>query len=170
MKKISLTVKPLTPSDFEPFGDVIEVDENHHHYPINNDTTERYHELAKVDVLEKGGRPLINIFRGQPFTLPIQIKLMERHPLSSQAFIPLTKTPYLIIVAGKENELCADQLQTFISRGQQGVNYHRGVWHHPLLSLEKVSDFLVIDRGGDEKNCDEFFFSAEQQITIDRLP
>lgn len=171
MEKISLTVKPLKRCDFASFGDVIEVDENRHHYPINSGSTERYHDLAKIDVLERDGRPIINIFRGQPFKLPIQVKLMERHPLSSQAFIPLDKTPYLIVVAKKENEeLRANQLQAFISTGQQGINYHKGVWHHPLLSLEKVSDFLVLDRGGNEKNCDEFFFSNDQIITIDRLP
>ena len=74
---------------FAPFGDVIELD-GATPFPINLGTTERYHDLAKVDVTEEGGRPLINLFRGQPRALPFEITMMERHPLGSQAFIPLT--------------------------------------------------------------------------------
>jgi len=170
VKHIILKVQPLTTVAFAPFGDVIEVDDDHHHYPINNGTTERYHDLAEVDVLEQGGRTLINIFRGQPFQLPIRIKLMERHPLSSQAFIPMSDKPFLVVVAEKGDNLDANNLFAFISNGQQGVNYHRAVWHHPLLSLESVSDFLVVDRGGNGENCDEVFFDDDQVVTIDNLP
>ncbi len=170
MENISIKVNTLNQIDFKPFGDVIEVDDNNHHYPVNNGTTERYHDLANVDVLDKKGRPLINIFRGQPFKLPVQIKLMERHPLSSQAFIPLSKAPYLIVVAKECDELSPNQLIAFVSNGQQGVNYNKGVWHHPLISLHEVSDFLIVDRGGSGKNCDEYLFDKEQVITIDNLP
>ncbi len=69
------------------------------HYPINEGTTERFHDLAKVDVSTQGGRPLINVFRAQPRAWPIEIAMMERHPLGSQAFVPLSDAPYLIVVA-----------------------------------------------------------------------
>ncbi|MBP0591840.1 ureidoglycolate lyase [Paraburkholderia sp. LEh10] len=149
----TLRIERLTREAFAPFGDVIEL-EGARHYPINGGTTERYHDLAKVDVSTQGGRPLINVFRAQPRSWPIDIAMMERHPLGSQAFVPLSDAPYLIVVA-PAGELDPSKLRAFSTRGWQGVNYAKGVWHHPLLALERVSDFLVIDRGGEGPNCDE---------------
>lgn len=149
----TLRIERLTRDAFAPFGDVIELD-GARHYPINEGTTERYHDLAKVDVNTHGGRPLINVFRAQPRAWPIEIAMMERHPLGSQAFVPLSDAPYLIVVA-PAGDLDPAKLRAFSTRGWQGVNYARGVWHHPLLALERVSDFLVFDRGGDGPNCDE---------------
>ncbi|WP_109483328.1 ureidoglycolate lyase [Paraburkholderia sp. C35] len=149
----TLHIERLTREAFAPFGDVIELD-GARHYPINEGTTERYHDLASVDVTTQGGRPLINVFRAQPRAWPIDIAMMERHPLGSQAFVPLSDAPYLIVVA-PAGELDPSQLRAFSTRGWQGVNYAKGVWHHPLLALERVSDFLVVDRGGERPNCDE---------------
>jgi Ureidoglycolate lyase len=94
----TLRVERLTREAFAPFGDVIELD-GARHFPINGGTTERFHDLAHVDVGDQGGRTLINVFRGQPRALPIEITMMERHPLGSQAFIPLAQIRYAIVVA-----------------------------------------------------------------------
>lgn len=145
--------KPLTQAAFASFGDVIEVSEQANHYPINDGHTERYHDLAQVDVSNNGGRTLINIFRSTPLETPIAIKMMERHPLSSQAFMPLSDEPYLVVVAPK-GELDVSTIEVFIASSQQGVNYHAGTWHHYCLALNKQSDFLVVDRGGPGDNCD----------------
>ena len=48
-----------------------------------------------------------------------------------------------------------EDLKVFLACGDQGVNYATGVWHHPLLALEGVCDFLVVDRSGPGHNCDE---------------
>jgi ureidoglycolate lyase len=149
----TLRVEPLTRAGFAPFGEVIEL-EGAQHFPINAGTTERYHDLARADVSDQGGRALINVFRAQPRHEPIEIRMMERHPLGSQAFIPLARTPYLVVVA-PAGELDPAALRAFITQGWQGVNYAKGVWHHPLLALERVSDFIVLDRGGDGVNCNE---------------
>lgn len=148
-----LTVEPLTRAAFAPFGDVIELD-GARHYPINGGTCERYHDLARVDVTDAGGHTLINVFRGQPRTFPIAIEILERHPRGSQAFIPMSDKPYLVVVA-PPGELDLGQLRAFLARPGQGINYAKGVWHHPLLALDAVSDFIVIDRGGEGPNCDE---------------
>lgn len=165
MEKLSLNVMPLTQQAFTAFGDVIETD-GRQHYAINNGTTERYHDLAKVDLPVQYGRPLVNIFRAQPNSLPIPVRMLERHPLSSQTFIPLSDTPFLIVVAIAETEPRAMDLYAFLSNGRQGVNYHRAVWHHPLLALEKTSDFMVVDLDCNAENCDEFFFDDNVQVTI----
>jgi ureidoglycolate lyase len=79
---------------------------------------------------------------------------MERHPLGSQAFVPLGEVRYAVVVA-PAGELDPTQLRAFWVNAGQGVNYAKGVWHHPLLAFDRVSDFLVVDRGGQQPNCDE---------------
>ncbi|HSI06786.1 MAG: ureidoglycolate lyase [Myxococcota bacterium] len=151
-----LLVEPLTRSAFAEFGDVIELD-GAHHYPINGGTCERYHDLARVDVGD--GRTLINVFRGQARPFPIAITMLERHPLGSQAFVPLSEREYLVVVA-PAGELDPGRVRAFLARARQGVNYAKGVWHHPLLALDVTSDFLVVDRGGAGNNCDEQTINA----------
>lgn len=148
-----LTIQLLTRAAFAPFGDVIELNDAQH-FLINAGNTERYHDLAKVDVYDQGGRPLINVFRGQPRLLPFEVKMLERHPLGSQAFIPLDERPYAVIVA-QAGRLGPDELRAFVTRGWQGVNYAKGVWHHPLIALDVVTDFVVVDRGGEGQNLQE---------------
>lgn len=145
--------KALTREEFSVFGDVIEASEEVTNYTINDGFTQRYHDLAKVDVTDNNGQPLINIFRSTPLTQPIAIKMMERHPFGSQAFIPLGKKPYLIVVA-PAGDFESNKIEVFIANANQGVNYHKGTWHHYCLALGSESDFLVIDRGGEGDNCD----------------
>ena len=159
---INLTPEPLTKMAFAAFGDVIETD-GALHYLINQGTTERYHNLAFVDVDELDGKPLISIFKGQPRQLPIALSLMERHPIASQAFIPLNQNDYLIVVAKPADTVAPSDLMAFRARGNQGVNYHRGVWHHPLLVLKPDSNFLIVDRGGEGHNLDEVWFDIEAE-------
>lgn len=168
MTEITLAVTSLSKAGFAPFGDVIETD-GRTHYPINDGTCERYHDLANIDVLQGAGRPLISIFRAQPVALPIRIEMMERHPLSSQAFVPLSAQRFLIVVAPVGETVDANALAAFVTNGTQGVNYHRGVWHHPLLALGEQPDFLVVDRGGAGKNCDEFYFDTKLTVVIEAL-
>ncbi len=157
---------PLTRAAFARFGDVIECD-GADHFPINEGTTERYHDLANVNIRE-GGRAIVSIFRGQPRSYPFTIRAMERHPLGSQAFVPMQRTPYIVVVA--ETDLVTRDpgaLHAFIARGDQGVNYAAGTWHHPLLVMREVSDFLVIDRMGEERNCDECQLAEPVLLLVD---
>lgn len=150
---VKIIAKPLTLDNFSEFGDVISVNDKVKNFSINDGYTQRYHDLAKIDVMEQGGQPLINIFRSTPLELPIAIKMMERHPLGSQAFFPLGQQPYLVVVA-PAGVFNASAIEVFLATGEQGVNYHKGTWHHFCLALNTVSDFLVIDRGGEGHNCD----------------
>ncbi len=165
MSNLSIPVRELTRESFAAFGDVIEADGKP--LEINQGTTLRFHDLANIDVAEYGGRPLLNIFRATPRPRPIAVRLMERHPLSSQAFFPLVNRPYLVLVSPATDEVEISNLRCFIARGRQGVNYHRGVWHHPLLAIDSETDFIVIDRGGEGENCDEFYFPENVDIFID---
>ncbi|KDB10385.1 Ureidoglycolate hydrolase [Burkholderia sp. lig30] len=161
----TLRVERLTRDAFAPFGDVIAL-EGARHFPINGGTTERFHDLASIDVCEAGGRPLVSVFRAQPRTLPIGIAMMERHPLGSQAFIPLAAVSRYAIVVAPAGEFRPERMRAFVAEGWQGVNYAKGVWHHPLLALDAVSDFVVVDRGGTQPNCDEIALDRVWQLAF----
>ena len=111
---INLTVRPLSKSSFSPYGDVIDT-EGAEPLLINKGTTERFHDLAGVDVSDDGGHPLINIFRGQAFRLPIRISMMERHPLGSQAFVPISPYPWLVVVAAAQEDGTPGVPEAFIA-------------------------------------------------------
>ena len=143
---------PLTRKGFKPFGDVIEM-EGSAHYTINQGFTERFNDLCLVDVAAEGGTTNVSLFLGQPRPAPIAIKLMERHPLGSQAFLPLQDRPWLVLVAEDVHD--HSSYRAFTATGQQGVNYARNVWHHPLLVMDAGSRFLNIDRKGPGNNLDE---------------
>ncbi|MDM9628940.1 ureidoglycolate lyase [Rhizobium sp. S152] len=153
-----LDIQPLTKAAFAPFGEVIEADAATMRY-INNGTTERFHALASADVVGEGARVIINLFRGQPRDFPYEVGMMERHPFGSQSFSPISGRPFLVVVSEDEGGR-PGRPQVFLARGDQGVNYGRNVWHHPLMSLGAVSDFLVVDRDGPGNNLEEYFFDT----------
>lgn len=163
----NITPKPLKKSSFAPFGDVIETGPGEVRN-INEGHTSRFHDLAELDLTEGGGRPSVNIFRSTPIPLPITIRMMERHPKSSQAFYPLGDEPYLVVVA-PPGELDPAKIEVFAAGSHQGVNYHRGTWHHYSLATGDVSDFLVIDRIADDENCDEQTLDEGDQIIITEI-
>lgn len=163
-----IRAEALTAEGFAPFGEVIEKRPDRS-LMINAGMAERFHDLAEVDVAESGGRPLVNIFQGQPWALPLTVRMLERHPLSSQAFVPLGRQPFLVVVAPPGDRPKPRQVRAFLAEDGQGVNYRRGVWHHPLVALDEVTDFLVVDRGGAGENCDEVIFPEGADALVVRL-
>jgi ureidoglycolate lyase len=156
MARRTVFVEPLTREAYAPFGQVIET-AGAHHYPINSGMTERFHDLARIELGGVHPRPLISIARGKPYELPLKLKMMERHPLGSQAFFPLSNRPFLSIVALDGGGVPAAPRAFRCSPGQ-GINMAMNTWHAVLTPLEAESDFLLIDRGGDGNNLEEFFF------------
>ncbi len=152
-----IRIEPLTATAFAPFGQVIEA-EGAHHYAINAGMTERYHDLARVELDGTDARPLISIFRGKPYALPLSLTLVERHPLGSQAFYPLGNTPWLVIVAPDEAGTPGRPL-AFAPTAGQGVNIAINTWHGVLTPLDHDADFLVVDRGGAGNNLEEYRFA-----------
>ncbi|EGH29143.1 ureidoglycolate lyase [Pseudomonas syringae] len=164
-----LIIEPLTKEAFAPFGDVIETDGSDH-FMINNGSTMRFHCLADVQTAQPEDKAIISIFRAEALPMPLTIGMLERHPLGSQAFVPLLGNPFLIVVAPVGDEPESEATRAFVSNGRQGVNYHRGVWHHPVLTIEKRDDFLVVDRSGEGNNCDEHYFAESQLLVLDPHP
>lgn len=164
--QVRLIPEPLTRAAFAPFGDVIETS-GAQSFAINAGFAERFHDLARIDVTAEGGRTLVNIFRGQPRPKPLRLTLMERHPLGSQAFVPLHDRDWLVVVAAGADPLDPGALRAFRAGGRQGVNYARNVWHHPLIVLAPDHEFVVIDRGGDGANLQEVPFPDRPGVIVD---
>ena len=140
-----LTPQPLTKEAFDAFGDVIETD-GAAPLEINQGFARRFNHLAGIDVATGGTMANVSLFEAKPRAQPIAIKLMERHPLGSQLFMPLQDKPWLVVVCGDPR--VPDSYRAFVASGRQGVNYARNVWHHPLLVLGDDERFLVVDRLG----------------------
>ena len=158
----TITIQPLTREAFAPFGQVLTT-EGAEHFAINGGMTERFHDLADVEIGGGNGRTMISIFRGQPYDLPLTLKMVERHPFGSQAFMPLHNKSFLVIVAPDKNGVPGTPL-AFITQPGVGINLKRNVWHGVLTPLGQEGDFLIVDRGGDGVNLEEHFFDAPYQV------
>lgn len=161
-----LRAAPLSAENFRPYGDVIESTPASR-IAMNSGRFDRYTDLAGVEV-GAGGRPCIGITRCKsPTALPYRFDLIERHPLGSQAFVPLGEFRFIVVVAPPGEAVAPSDLRAFITNGQQGVNYRPGVWHLPLIALEKDQAFLVVDRGGPEANCEERILATAMTLLGD---
>ncbi|MEH6492013.1 ureidoglycolate lyase [Halopseudomonas sp.] len=152
---LQLTAQPLTPEAFAAFGEVID-SRSSEHFLINSGRTRRHHDLARVEVAGDEARVLISIFVSQPVQVPLELSFLERHPLGSQAFMPLHEEQFLIVVAPPGDTIDPAEVRAFITDGRQGVNYRIGTWHAIQSVLEREGEFLVVDRGGAGHNCDEY--------------
>lgn len=161
-KRRILVPRALTAAAFAPFGDVIEAGARFE--TINRGTTQQFADLARIDVAERGGRPRVGLYRVSPYPLPMVVTMLERHPLGSQLFMPLRAEPFLIVVAPRGDSVPPASVAAFFTNGEQGVNYHRGTWHHPVIALREASEFLVLDREGPGENCDECSFERESLV------
>ena len=159
----AIEIEPLTKVAFARFGDVVETD-GAERIGINQGFAERVNGLASIDVAAEGGAVNISLFAARARPQPIVITMMERHPLGSQLFFPLQDSPWLALV-------CTDPLdprsyRAFRASGRQGVNYARGVWHHPLLVLADGERFIVVDRAGPGNNIEEMWLEAGQSLHL----
>lgn len=151
----TVVAQPLSQGVFAPFGAVIETP-GAVRYPINAGRCVRHHDLAPVEI-DADGRALISLFVSQPVALPYSLDLMERHPLGSQAFMPLQPDPFLVIAAPDAGGAPGAPV-AFLTAPGQGVSFARDVWHGVLTPLGREARFLVVDRGGPGVNLQEHVF------------
>lgn len=149
---VQIKAEPLTAAAFAPFGDVIDTSGAPDKI-INAGLCGRYHDRATLDFGE-GGRAGISLFNAEPRSLPYRFDLLERHPEGSQAFIPMTPAPFLVIVAADAGGQ-PGQPRAFLTAPHQAVNFYRGTWHGVLTPLSLPGLFAVVDRIGDSANLEE---------------
>ena len=157
-----IATRPLLPENFAPFGDVIEM-AGEPSFQINGGMCDRYHDLARLEFAGEGARANISLARSQASALPLRLDMVERHPDGSQAFIPLSPRPFLVVVAPDEGGTPGQPLAFLTSPGQ-GINYHRNVWHGVLTPLDEAADFVIVDRVGPGDNLEEHHFARPYMI------
>lgn len=160
-----LVARPLTRSAFAPFGEVLDAEGWENHYPINAGKCERYHALAEAGATGPNARVILSVFKATPYAFPLKLTMVERHPLGSQAFMPLSPRPFLVVVAQDDGGRPAEP-HAFVTRPGQGVNYPRRRWHGVLTPIGEPQDFLVVDRAGDGNNLEEFYFEQPYEIVL----
>ena len=148
----TIATEPLTARAFAAFGDVIEAT-GAPDMVINEGLAQRFHDRARLD-FGPGGRAGLSVFHARPRSLPYRLTLLERHPLGSQAFVPMQAAPFLVIVAPDEDG-APGHPRAFLTRPGQGVNFLRATWHGVLTPLSEPALFAVIDRIGPGNNLQE---------------
>ena len=148
--KITINPKPISKENFSKFGDMITTDDIKP-LEINNGYAKRFDGIANLDTSKDNGETTICIFSALKRSFPMKIDMMEKHPLGSQAFIPMKETTFLVFVAPKGEKPNLNEVEAFIVPPGIGVNYNPGTWHFPLISTEDMN-FLVVDRKGSGNN------------------
>ena len=141
---------PITKNNFSQFGDMISTSEIKP-IEINNGYAKRYDSIANLNTSKDNGETTISIFSALKRNFPMKIDMMEKHPLGSQAFIPLKETTFLAFVAPNGDKPDLNKIEAFIIPPGIGINYKPGTWHFPLISTEDMN-FLVVDRKGPGDN------------------
>ncbi|WP_024953537.1 ureidoglycolate lyase [Sulfurospirillum arcachonense] len=168
MRKV---IKPeiLTKISFKKYGKVISCEDSDSKI-INEGFAKKHYELCIMDANEKGGKSTLHIYEAKKREFPLKISMLEKHPFFSQTFMPRSTKPFLAVVALGDKKPDLSTLQAFITNGNQGVHYDRGVWHFPLISLEDNEQFIVVDRTDCKieenklEECIEYHFENEEII------
>jgi len=157
----------LSRESFQPYGDVIEIPTGGDVTEANQGTANKFHYLADIcNLRQSTAKANLCIFKCQPRNSngaesSFRVKILERHPFSNQVFQPIAdRYPirYIVIVALNDPETDKPDLRTlkcFLAHGGQGVNYREGCWHHPMIALDEVTNFMVlVHEDGTEGDCE----------------
>ena len=152
----------ITRENFAAYGDLISTDAIKP-MDINSGYAKRFDNLAKISTSKDKGETIVSIFSALKRSFPMKIDMMEKHPLGSQAFVPMKETIFLSFVAPPGDAPEINKIRSFIIPPKMGINYKPGIWHFPLISTEDTN-FLVIDRKGNGKNLTIHKFEREEII------
>ncbi|MDA9663071.1 ureidoglycolate lyase [bacterium] len=154
--------KNITKKNFSKFGQLIDTSKKNP-ISINDGYAKRFDDLINIDVSKDKGRAIISIFNAKKRSFPMKIDMMEKHPLGSQAFIPMEDTKFLVFVAPKGDKPDINKIQSFLVPKQTGVNYKAGIWHFPLISTKNMN-YLIVDRKGRGNNLVIYKFKKDEII------
>ena len=157
----TIQTEPLTAEAFAPFGEVLDTS-GAPDKMINAGKCGRYHDRATLD-FDDEGRAGISLFHAEPRSLPYTLDLLERHPEGSQAFLPMSEHPFLVIVAPDVGDMPGSP-RAFLTAPGQGINFHRGTWHGVLTPLHAPGLFAVVDRIGPGANLQEVALDPPYQV------
>ena len=159
-----LTARPLTAEGFAPFGTVIDT-RTVAPRPMNAGKARRFHDLAEIRVSGEEARAVVGLVEAEPYPVPLVFSLVERHPFGSQAFIPLSAAPFLVVVCPDEDGR-PGRPQPFLTAPWQGVCYAPHTWHGVLAPFGQPQNFVVVDRAGGGVNLEEFTYDEAWTVTL----
>jgi len=164
--RFALPVELLTSKSFQPFGNVISCRE-FGGIASNQNTAVRFDDVAGLDLTSADGAATVSLYRVEPASFPLRVARLEQHPLSTQMFVPMSGRPFLVIVAGdRSGRPDFASLRAFRTDGDQAVNYHRAVWHHPVIALDEPASFVMVGRRGPGVNFRMESFAGEEEAII----
>ena len=158
--KIKIKPKKINKKNFSKFGQIIDTSKKKY-FRINDGYAKRYDNLGKINTSSKKGKTIISIFSAKKRRFPMKVDMMEKHPLGSQAFVPMKETSFLVFVAPKGNKPDLKKIRSFRIPKYTGINLNPGIWHFPLISTKDMN-FLVVDRKGKGNNLIIHKFKKEK--------
>ena len=161
---MNLTIKNINKENFLQYGQLISTkdikSEN-----INSNTTKSFYDLVDIEILGENNQCRVNIFKAEKRQFPLEIDMLENHPFSSQSFIPLQKTSFIVVVAPISNIPNLNSIEAFLVPSEEGINFKPKIWHFPLIAIED-SDFLTIDKKDSLNNLEIFNFQNNDKIIL----
>jgi ureidoglycolate lyase len=154
----TVTIEPITDETFAPFGQLMAAPEA---------GQKRVELIEELQNLRDAAKPRLSLAIVAPTALPLVATQMERHPFSSQAFVPYECDSYMVLVAPHHSQGGPDPdgLKAFRVPGNIGINYSADTWHHPLTALERSGRFVVLTFVNGTQS-DEEFVSLPQPVLI----
>ena len=162
----TVTATPLTLEAFAPFGAVVSAGLKAG-ASANQGTAVRFDRCAELVSTRPAATPNLAVFRSTKKTLPFEVRLLERHPCSTQTFLPMVCRRFLVVVAPTAADGSPDLagLRAFVCGPGQGVTYGAGVWHHPIIALDEDADFAMLAwEDGGPLDCVEHPLSSPLSI------
>ena len=165
-----ITPQPLVPETFAPFGDVIQAGLGEVSR-VNEGRADRFDSGARLDRLLAKTTPIVAVYRIDASTLPLRISRLERHPLSSQLFILMNAARYLVVTVPSDirGHPLPAEAAAFVATGSQGINYQPGVWHCPLVALDRTADFAMSMGRATDPAADCQFFDLPAPLTVGQV-
>jgi len=161
---MNLQIKKISKDNFSLYGDLISI-KNKNSEIINNCSTQSFFDLANIEILGNNKNVRLNIFIAKKRIFPLNIDMLEMHPFSSQVFLPITKTNFLVLVAPTANKPNLNKLECFIVSNEDGINFKSKVWHFPLISIQDAK-FITIDKKDAKKNIEIYKFKENEKFIL----
>ena len=161
---MKLDIKKITKDNFALYGDVITIKDKSSEV-INNNTTQSFFDLANIEILGEDNNARLNIFNAKKRIFPLNIDMLEMHPLSSQVFLPMSATDFITLVTPKDIKPNLNKLECFKISNGDGINFKPGVWHFPLISIQDAK-FITIDKKDAEKNIKIYHFTENEKFIL----
>tara|TARA_B110000438_G_C15657748_1_gene582449 strand:- start:97 stop:591 length:495 start_codon:yes stop_codon:yes gene_type:complete len=161
---MKLDIKKINKDNFLSYGDLITIrNKNSEH--INNNTTQSFFDLANIEILGEDNNARLNIFSTKKRTFPLNIDMLEMHPLSSQVFLPMIKTDFIVLVAPINIKPDINKIECFKISNGDGINFKSRVWHFPLISIQDAK-FITIDKKDSNKNIEIYKFNENEKFIL----